>query len=71
MLFFPPPPPPLPPLPYPSSEDEVECVGMPLPTPAPYFSRSAPLDSFGDCGRLYEDFVTEDKEEGSTLGLVA
>ena len=52
----------------PSSEDGVECVGMPLPMPAPYFSRRAPLDSFGDigvCGRLYDDLETT----GSAFGL--
>ena len=52
----------------PSSEDGVEWVGMPLPTPAPYFSRRAPLDSFGDigvCGRLYDDLETT----GSAFGL--
>ena len=56
----------------PSSEDGVECVGMPLPTPAPYFSRRAPLDSFGDigvCGRLYDDLETEGADGGSAFGL--
>ena len=64
MLFFTPP---LPPIPYPYSEDD--DVGMPLPTPAPYFSSSAPLDSFGDVGKLYDDLETEDEDGGSALGL--
>ena len=61
MLFFTPP---LPPIPYPYDD-----VGMPLPTPAPYFSSSAPLDSFGDVGKLYDDLETEDEDGGSALGL--
>ena len=56
--------------PYPYSEDD-DAAGMPLlPTPpAPYFSSSAPLDSFGDCGRLYDDLETEEEDGGSALGL--
>ena len=72
MLFFtPPPPPPLPIPPYPyREEDDNAAGGMPLPTPAPYFSSSAPLDSFGDCGRLYDECEREECEDGaSALGL--
>ena len=62
MLFFTPlPPPPIPP--YREEDDDV-------PTPAPYFSSSAPLDSFGDCGRLYDECEREECEDGaSALGL--
>ena len=43
--------------------------GNPLLPPAPYFSSSAALDSFGDCGRLYDDLDTEERPGFAALGL--